>query len=122
MFEIADIEEHFLVNKLHNFVLFSSYIAIFPIQLNMNKLDYTLKTSLIQGVTILRSAISPKTQTTLRLIMWDHASALRCVNSLQHGHHFIHLWPFVRVGIPTSLHYVCKRTWTATRYLWPQIL
>ena len=40
--QIADIAEHFLVNKLHNFVLFSSYIAIFPIQLNMNKLDSAL--------------------------------------------------------------------------------
>ena len=81
-------------------------------------------TKLFAGLTnkTSRPSMLAEAETTLLLIKRDHTSTFGCVNGLYHGNYLIHFGPFIGIGIPTSFHHVCQRTWATSWYFWSQIL
>ena len=53
-----------------------------------------------------RTTTGDKAETARSLIFRDHSATFGSVDSFKHLHDFLHLWPFHRIRIPTSLHYV----------------
>lgn len=63
-----------------------------------------------------------KAETASSLVFRYHSTSFARVNCLQQPHNLVHVRSFLWVRIPTLLHDMCKRTWTATWDFWPQIL